>query len=342
MLAIRADANARIGLGHAMRCFALAEGWRARGGEAMFLSGDALPDQLAVRLNQAGIEFRILEDPDDGRAFASAAQERGATWLVLDGPFADAGFASTAREAAPVLLIDDASDRDAYPVDLLLNQNVQASAASYEGRTAAKILAGPRYALIRSDLRQDLAEREISETPKRILALVGGADPNGHLAMLVDAAAAALAEAGVTGGQVDAVIGPANAWRPEALISGSVVYRVGVRDLGALIATADIVLSSAGSTVGELALHGTPMILGASVPVEEPVGTGMAAEGAAVYLGRLAECPPERIIADTVRLLQDVAERKKLSRAAAALVDGQGVDRVIDAMLGFVGGGGAA
>lgn len=342
MLAIRADANARIGLGHAMRCFALAEGWRARGGEAVFCSGGALPEQLAARLERTGVGFHILEDAEDGRAFASAASEHGARWLVLDGPFADAGFASAAREAAPVLLIDDAADKDAYPADLLLNQNVQASAASYEDRTSAKILTGPRYALIRSDLRQDLVEREISEAPKRILALVGGADPNGHLAMLVEAGAAALAEAGVTGGQVDAVIGPANAWRPEALISGSVVYRVGVRDLGALIATADIVLSSAGSTVWELALHGTPMILGASVPVEEPVGAGMAAEGAALYLGRLANCVPERITAETVRLLRDAEQRKKLSKAAAALVDGEGVERVIDAMLEIGGGGGSA
>ncbi|WP_292879677.1 hypothetical protein [Nisaea sp.] len=341
MLAIRADANARIGLGHAMRCFALAEGWRARGGEAVFFSGDVLPEQLAARLEQAGIGFRILEDAEAGQTVAAAVRDCDAVWLVADGPFADAGFVAAARAAAPVLLIDDAADRDTYPADLLLNQNVQANDASYAGRTAARVLAGPRYALIRSDLRQDLVEREISEAPKRILALVGGADPNGYLATLVEAGAAALVEAGIAGGQVDAVIGPANAWRPEALISGSVVYRVGVRDLGALIATADIVLSSAGSTVWELALHGTPMILGASVPVEEPVGAGMAAEGAALYLGRLAECPPERITAETVRLLQDAEERKKLSRAAAALVDGEGVERVIDAMLEIGGGGGA-
>ncbi|WP_420403660.1 PseG/SpsG family protein [Nisaea sp.] len=339
MLAIRADANARIGLGHAMRCFALVEGWRARGGEAVFFSGGAVPDQVAARLEQAGIGFRVLEEPDDGCEFAEAARRCGATWLVVDGPFADAGYAAAARAAAPLLLIDDAADKETYPADLLLNQNVQAGTSSYEGRTKARILAGPRFALIRSDLRQDLVERGISETPKRILALVGGADPNGYLARLTEAGAAALSEAGITGGQVDAVVGPANAWRPEALISGSVVYRVGVRDLGALIAAADIVLSSAGSTVWELALHGTPMILGASVPVEEPVGAGMAAQGAALYLGRLRECAPERISAQTVRLLKDAEERKKLSRAAAALVDGRGVERVLDAMLELTGEG---
>lgn len=342
LLAIRADANARIGLGHAMRCFALAEGWRARGGEVVFFSGGAVPDQVAARFERAGLGFRILDEPDDGAAFAAAAEESGAKWLVIDGPFADSHYVSAARRAAPVLLIDDAAAAESYPADLLLNQNVQAEAARYAGRTAAGILAGPRYALIRSDLRLDLAEREISETPKRILVLVGGADPNGHLATLAEAAAAALGQAGIAGGQVDAVIGPANPWRPEALISGSMVYRVGVRDLGALVAAADIALSSAGSTVWELSLHGTPMILGASVPVEEPVGAGMAAKGAALYLGRLQECPPERITAETIRLLQDAGERKKLSRAAAALVDGLGVERVLDAMLGTNGGGGAA
>lgn len=330
MLAIRADANAVIGLGHMMRCFALAEGWRARGGAATIFSGGPVPDQVRVRLAEAGIAHVILDAPADGAAFSEAAGKIGAAWLVADGPFVDAAFLDAAGKAGPVLALDDGLATGPLPCRLLLNQNIHARAEIYEGRTGGVLLCGPRYALIRNELRADVEAREIAEVPSRLLVLVGGADPHGYLKKLVDAALEAPSGPGL---RIDAVIGPANPWRPDNRAPDRATYHEGVRDLGALIKSADLVLSSAGSTVWELSLHGAPMLLGASVPVEEPVGAGMEAAGAARYLGRLADCAPARIVAETRRLLQDPAERRKLSAAARALVDGNGVERVIDTML---------
>ncbi|MEO9902265.1 hypothetical protein [Nisaea sp.] len=341
MLAIRADADAGIGLGHAMRCFALAEAWCAQGGEAVFFSAAALPDPVLARLDGAGIAHRVFASPDDGREFADAATGIGARWLVVDGSFATPDYLERVRNAGlPVLLIDDEGSAERYPCDLLLNQNVQATSGDYAGRTEAKILAGPGFALIRADMRETLQLRTLPERPQRILVLVGGADPGGHLEALAEAAATALRQATIADGHVDAVIGPASAWRAPADTDPMITYHRGVKDMGTLIAKTDLTISSAGSTVWELSLFGTPMILGASVPVEEPVGAGMAARGAALYLGRFSDCPAEQLVAETVRVLQDSAVRRKLSAAASALVDGGGVERVIDAMLGIEAGTG--
>jgi len=336
MLAIRADADAGIGLGHAMRCFALAETWCARGGEAVFFSGAALPGPVLERLDDAGIAHRVFAAPDSGDEFAEGAAGIGARWLVVDGAFATPGYLVRVRKAGlPVLLLDDAASAARYPCDLLLNQNVQAVVEGYAGRTEAKVLTGPHFALIRADMRESVRPRTVEDRPQRILVLVGGADPGGHLETLAQAAASALRQAGLGDGHVDAVIGPASGWQPPADAGPVISYHRGVKDMGTLIAKADLAISSAGSTVWELCLQGTPMILGASVPVEEPVGAGMAAKEAALYIGRFSECSEEQLVAETVRVLQDSAVRRKLSTTAAALVDGRGAERVIEAMLAF-------
>lgn len=341
MLAIRADADARIGLGHAMRCFALAETWCAQGGEAVFFSNAALPDPVLARLDDTGIEHRTFAALDTGAEFAVAAAGIGARWLVVDGSFATPGYLDLVHNAGlPILLLDDAASAERYPCDLLLNQNVQASPDQYTGLTGARVLAGPGYALIRADMRRAVPPRRIPDRPQRILVLVGGSDPGGHLEALAQAAAQALLKAGLGDGHVDAVIGPASIWQPPADAGPMIAYHRCVTDMAALIGKADLAISSAGSTVWELSLQGTPMILGASVPVEEPVGAGMAARGAALYLGRFADCPAEQLVAETVRVLQDSDVRRKLSATASALVDGRGAERVIDAMLGIGAGTG--
>ena len=336
ILALRVDADARIGLGHAMRCFALAEEWCARGGQAVFFSGAELPGPVRARLDGAGIAHMVLAGPDNGGRFAEAASRMHAHWLVVDGSFASPDYLDRLRAGrSRILLMDDAASGEYYPCDLLLNQNVQASVEAYADRTDAKVLAGPGFALIRADMRENIPPRIIPDLPRRILVLVGGADPGGHLEGLTEAAVKAFRQAGITESRIDAVVGPASAWRPSANIDPMITYHRDVKDMSGLISQAGLVVSSAGSTVWELSLHGAPMILGASVPIEEPVGASMAAKGAALYLGRLSECPVQQLVAEIIRLLHDSTVRRKLSATASTLVDGRGAERVNGAMLAF-------
>ena len=92
-LLIRADADSVIGGGHVMRCFALAEQWKAEGGRVVFVSR-CESRSLRGMISSAGFEIIDVErthpDTADLRVTEEVALKESRTiskdsfvWLVL-------------------------------------------------------------------------------------------------------------------------------------------------------------------------------------------------------------------------------------------------------------------
>ena len=102
LIDIAAEAGAHIGVGHLMRCLALAQAWRAKGGCAVFLS-HCESDALVQRIKVPGIGYIPLDKPHpaptDLRQTLNCLREHHADWLVLDGYHFDPDYQQVVQSA---------------------------------------------------------------------------------------------------------------------------------------------------------------------------------------------------------------------------------------------------
>jgi UDP-2,4-diacetamido-2,4,6-trideoxy-beta-L-altropyranose hydrolase len=332
-LLIRADAAPEIGLGHVMRCLALAQGWQGRGGRALLLGRTQIPG-LAERLVAEGVELHTPAGEPGSAADASEtvrlAREMGVSHLVVDGyRFSERFHERLGRANATVLTLDDTGASRRYPADLLLNPGCGAGPL-YPGLGARpRLLLGPRFVLLRREfLRWRSRERRIPPKAGRLLAAPGrGGDAQrlvGRLANAIQLFEGSTLEA--------AILGPAP--QPGTAACANRQFRDQIAAMPELMAWADLAIAAAGTTSWELAFMGVPAALIAVADNQRAVAAGLAARGAAVDLGWHAELIQSDVARAVARLASDASLRKTMSQRGRDLVDGEGVDRVLMQLTG--------
>ncbi|GAB2612655.1 UDP-2,4-diacetamido-2,4,6-trideoxy-beta-L-altropy ranose hydrolase [Paractinoplanes abujensis] len=328
IVGIRCDAGARTGVGHLVRCVALAEELVARGVVVVFLSDLGGVAWAESQLTQRGLPWR--PPPADPAALVATADELELDALVVDSytlpPEHSAAVRATGR---PVLAIVDGDFRG-QTADIYVDQNLD-SAIDVPGALG---LAGLDYALFRSSVRSLRPAappvHTDARTPK-VVAFFGGTDA-------YRAAPEIAVRLAQTGARFDAtIIGADESLRDEL---HAVVPAEGQRfdiiaptdDLPKLLAEADLAVSASGTSTWELLCLGLPAALVWVVDNQILGYDRTIARGYGAGLGRLGHLGVDAV--DTLeRLLTDAAARTELAQRAWSAVDGRGVERVADALL---------
>jgi len=341
---VRADGDAAIGTGHVMRTLAIAERVRADGGEAILLAA-TLDPALGRRVKQSGIEVlthaREPGSAADADEVIAAASAQACDWVVVDSYDAGASFQERLRSAGlRVLLVDDYAASDRISADVLVNQNVFASREMYDGRISgeAQLLLGPSFAMLRSEFVRAATNRRISAPATRILITLGGADPANVSGRVLDAIRSVTAD---PAGDVSAIV-VAGASNPhvEQLVRDQardprVEVRTSVDNMVPLMEWADLAISGAGITVYELLSLGVPTCAIPIVPSQRAFADALNRSAACdVFSDDAFESA--RFAQHLDRLRRDEARLSDMSRSGPQLVDGRGVDRVMNALTAHV------
>ena len=313
-LLVRADGGGPMGAGHVMRQLALAQAW-ARPGARVVLATAHLADEPAARWRGEGFEVRQLPGrPDrDAAVLLEVASEVEPAWVSFDGyhltPSLQEAVVGSGRR---LLVVDDHGAQGRYLADVIVDQNLGATAADYgDRRSGSVVLLGPGYALLRREFGREVPARTFaSRGPLRVLLTLGG----GPDRTLLDVIRAGVHDA------------------PCATEVVEVGAGMPVVDMAALMASCDLAVSAAGSTCWELCATGLPAALVVTAPNQAPLAARLADHGAAVHLGPSAEVTSERVTAYVKGLARDPGQRAVMAAAGRALVDGRGADRVVAVM----------
>jgi UDP-2,4-diacetamido-2,4,6-trideoxy-beta-L-altropyranose hydrolase len=326
VLLFRVDAGPSIGLGHFVRCVALAQAWREGGGRAVFAMGDT-PQPISQRLEARGIGLVAAVGraggAEDRRATIAEAARHGARTVVLDGYTFGANFqADIVNAKLGCVVIDDNAEAERYAADVVVNGNVFATEALYEGRAPrSRLLVGPRYALLRSDFALHGTKGAARAPATRVLVTFGGSDPTGLTLRALEALRRVDAEITVLVGAT---------FRDKDAIARSASERTCVvhdaQNVPELMAWADVALTAAGSTCLEAAFMGLACVAVVVAENQRAVAKRLSELGLVRALDD-AIASPVRLAEELRAVMNDDATRAAVAARGPELVDGHGATR---------------
>ena len=318
-LVIRTEASTTIGLGHFMRCFALAEAAREQGLAVTFVVNADAP--VRERAEAVGAHMVTAPPPGHDHAVMDAEVARD-DWVVIDTYAANADYLASLSARAKLAVIDDLDALDRFDCRVLINPTPAAPKASYATKSNAKLLLGPDYALVRSEFRAPLATVEGG----CVTLTFGGSDPTGLTTTVAEQLHAAL-----PGEVIRAIAGPANRHIPELRALAQRLERlqlvVDPPSMVEALSGSALVVTAAGGSVNELAALGMPAL--AMVVYDNQAAWLDACPFPAIDArgGIQADFP-----AAVAALMADSVRRQAIARTAHGIVDGQGVFRILQAL----------
>ena len=331
---VRADSGAVIGIGHVARCLTLAQQLAGQGAALTFACRDVPGHQMA-RIAAEGHEVLALPAEADDEIAALAVLLPAGTlfdWGIVDHYGLDVRWESAARQwARRVMVIDDLADR-AHDCDLLLDQNFTASAALYQPLlpSACRLLAGPRYALLRPAFCQGRAAQ--ADTARRVLVSFGGFDQAGMTLKTLQALLA------IDDIQVQCIAGQSSPDLP--VLQALVGQRPGwtllpfVEDLPQRMAQATLFVGAGGGTTWERAALGVPSLCVSVADNQVANAEALARAGVHLYLGAAGQVDVEALRQAIALLLDNLPLREQFTARSRELVDGLGARRVAVALAG--------
>jgi UDP-2,4-diacetamido-2,4,6-trideoxy-beta-L-altropyranose hydrolase len=338
----RVDASEQMGGGHVSRCATLARGLIDLGAEVTFLCR-LLPGHFCDWLEVGG--FTVIRIQQKAHGLSGDVKETKEAliglgkidWLIVEHYGLDVNWESAMRSVATqIMVIDDKANR-AHDCDILLDQNyIDDAETRYTDLVpinCRKIL-GPRYALLSKnfyELRQRLRVRD--GKIRRLLICFGATDPTGHTIK----ALRAVVESALEFEHIDVVTSPQNPLADELMVVCSTMFNTYFHcpaiDLPHLIEAADLAIGAGGIMNWERACLALPTIAFGVVDNQKAILAALIRDGFVLGQSSIDGFDKESMAAWLFVASRNPELLRGIAIRSASLVDGRGVERVIEHII---------
>lgn len=270
----------------------------------------------------------------DAAQTISAIKGTNIDWLIVDHYALDKNWEARLRPfCSKLMVIDDLADRP-HDCDLLLDQNLGREQSDYADHTpkACKLCIGPRYALLRPEfarLRAYSLERRTKAPLKTLFITMGGVDQNNATGKVLEALKPCALPDDL---QITVVMGPHAPWLSDVQALALTMpwptdVKAGVKNMAQLMAKSDLAIGAAGSTSWERCCLGLPSIAMVLADNQIEGAKALSDLGAAIWIMETSE------LSDKFdNLLNDSAVMAHLGMISSKIVDGCGVENLIEVM----------
>ncbi len=322
-LAIRADGNSTIGMGHIMRCLSLAKEFRKNGDRVIFISNGLIGIE---KITSEG--FRAVPvDGGEPEAIARICTAEDLEILIVDSYRANRDYLCALKPKIPLLIYLDDLNRFDNPAEIIINGNYAAEGMGYRKPSFRQLqLLGVEYNLIRDEFK-GLSQPKVRPEMERILITMGGTDPANLSGKLITA----LRQDSVFDKiALDVVVGAGNPRYNELLelsrCFSSLYIHYDVQRISGLMLQADLAISAGGSTLYELCACGTPTSAVITAENQRFLVTELDKAGYLTNLGWYRDLDLNNL--KVVIKTYSYPKRRRMSAKMRQLVDGNGTARV--------------
>lgn len=325
-IAFRLDASTKIGVGHAMRCLAIAEQWQQKNYLVHFIMREC-NRMVQNRLTRQAIKYHVVPAQADLENTVEIILKTNSIACFLDGYHFSTDYQAGLRKKSPMLIYIDDNQMPEPETDIVVNYSPLAEQSFYKVAKDTRLLLGMGYLPLRSEFTTSV---EKHDAKPNIIVTMGGTDPAKLSLPIVSAL-------------LDSI---PNHWQVEVLITDShpqqlalqklqqenrqLTVHINATDIAKLFMDASMAISAAGSTLWELAACQTPTVAISVAENQQVIHTTVYKQWFIPIQGGNEKTTIEQTTNATIRLIRDQKLRQQIILALGDLNLGQGAKRLVD------------
>jgi len=362
---LRADASVEIGIGHVMRCLALAE-WALDYNLTAVLITRALPKSLEKYVNSIYTKVKLLPKSNNVKnsgnyphsMWLPVSEQKDAkqtsdiilgeelemgcppSFIVVDHYALASPREVKINRFAPILCIDDLSDRP-HKCKWLIDQTFNKNKESYSSliNKDTRVFIGATFALLRKEFQKhsEIEKRNFPNKQRNwhVLITLGGVDKLNTSGLILDL----LSQTSIFHRMnITTVVGSENPNLKDLRLKRNmhperIRLMIDVSNMSDLMHESDLCLGAAGSTSWERCAMNLPSLLVVLSDNQQTIAENLDQEGVCVNMGRAKNLNIQVIENGILNIINQPNKYKEMVKKSHTTCDGLGCKRILDTIM---------